>query len=98
MADATRLDQIDHIVVLMLDLISLRIPLVFTLILTDAVVAILLLIIAQFTGATSLDRVAGVLVLVFALLGYYAYLSTGWASVGGRPLPMGPPAAGLLSR
>ena len=86
------------IVVLMLDLISLRIPLVFTLILTDAVVAILLLIIAQFTGATSLDRVAGVLVLVFALLGYYAYLSTGWASVGGRPLPMGPPAAGLLSR
>jgi len=86
------------IVVLMLDLISLRIPLVFSLILTDAVIAILLLIIAQLTGTTALDRLAGVLVLVFALLGYYAYLSAAWASVGGKPLPMGPPAVGLLPR
>lgn len=86
------------IVVLMLDIISVRLPLVFTIILTDAVVAILLLIIGQLSGATGLDAAAGVFVLIFAALGYYAYLSAAWESVGGRnPLPMGAPAIGMLS-
>jgi succinate-acetate transporter protein len=79
------------VVVLMLALVSLRIPLVFTLVLLSALVAVVLLIIADLNGNTSLDKVAGIFVLLFSALGFYAYLSTGIESVGGKGLPLGRP-------
>ena len=79
------------VVVLMLALVSLRIPLAFTLILTSALIAVVLLIIADLNATTSLDRVAGVFVLLFSVIGFYAFLSTGIESVGGKALPLGRP-------
>jgi succinate-acetate transporter protein len=79
------------VVVFMLGLVSLRIPLAFTLILASALVAVVLLIIADLNGTTSLDKVAGVFVLLFSAIGFYAYLSTGFESVGGKALPLGRP-------
>jgi uncharacterized protein len=79
------------VVVFMLALVSLRIPLAFTLILGSALVAVVLLIIADLNGTTSLDKVAGIFVLLFSVIGFYAYLSTGLESVGGKALPLGRP-------
>lgn len=70
---------------------SLRIPLAFTLILASALVAVVLLIVADLNGTTSLDKVAGIFVLLFSAIGFYAYLSTGFESVGGKALPLGRP-------
>lgn len=79
------------VVVFMLALVSLRIPLAFTLILAFALVAVILLIIADLNGTTSLDKGAGVFVLLFSAVGFYAFLSTGMESVGGKALPLGRP-------
>jgi uncharacterized protein len=79
------------VVVLMLAVVSLRIPLAFTLILTSALVAVIFLIIADLNGTTSLDKVAGVFVLLFSVIGFYSFLSMGLESVGGNALPLGRP-------
>jgi uncharacterized protein len=64
----------------------------------SALVAVILLIIATLNGSTSLDKVAGVFVLLFAAIGYYAFLSTGIESVGGKPLPLGRPLISLFTK
>ena len=81
------------VVVLMLAIVSLRIPLAFTLILTSALVAVIFLIIGDLnaTSAASMDKVAGAFVLLFSAVGFYAFLSTGLESVGGKALPLGRP-------
>ena len=79
------------VVIVMLAVVSLRIPLAFTLVLASALVAVILLIIADLNGNTSLDKVAGIFVLLFSAVGFYAYLSTGLESVGGKALPLGRP-------
>ena len=84
------------IVVLLLAIVSLRIPLAFTLILTFALVAVILLIIGDLNASTSADKVAGVFVLLFSAVGFYAFLSTALESVGGKPLPLGRPV--IVSR
>jgi hypothetical protein len=79
------------VVVLMLIIVSLRIPVTFTVILSSALVAVILLIIADLNGTASLNKVAGVFVLIFSAAGFYAFLSAGIESVGGKALPLGPP-------
>jgi succinate-acetate transporter protein len=79
------------VVVLLLAIVSLRIPLAFTLILTFALVAVILLIIGDLNASASADKVAGVFVLLFSAVGFYAFLSTALESVGGKPLPLGRP-------
>src|ERR1022692_3759038 len=81
------------VVVLVLAIVSLRIPLAFTLILGSALVAVIFLIIGDLnaSSAGSMDKVAGVFVLLFSAVGFYAFLSTGLESVGGNALPLGRP-------
>ena len=43
-------------------------------------------------------RAGGVFVIIFALLGYYAYLSGALESVGGKPLPLGKPVVSWFSK
>jgi hypothetical protein len=86
------------VVIFMLGLVSLWIPLAFTGILGSALVAVILLIIGTLNSSTAADRVAGVFVLLFSAIGFYSFLSTGIASVGGKPLPLGPPVASMFSK
>ena len=80
------------VLVLMLVLVSLRIPLAFTGILTSALIAVILLIIGDLsTSGASLDKIAGVFVLLFSAIGFYSFLSLGLDSVGGKALPLGSP-------
>lgn len=84
------------VVVFMLLLVSLRLPVAFTAIFASALVAVILLIIGTLNGSTALDPPAGVFVLLFSAIGFYAYLSTGLESVGGKALPLGPPVASMF--
>jgi succinate-acetate transporter protein len=86
------------IAIFMLFLVSLRIPLLFSLILGAGVVGVTLITIGVLEASSVTQRVGGVFVLVFAALGYYGYLGTAIVSVGGKPSPFGKPALSLLSR
>jgi succinate-acetate transporter protein len=85
------------VVVFMLFLVSLRIPLLFSLILGAGVIGVTFITIGALTPSTGIQRVGGVFVLIFAALGYYGYLGTAIVSVGGKPLPFGKPALSLFS-
>ena len=84
------------IVIFMLFLVSLRIPLLFSLILGAGVVGVTLITVGVLGSSSGAQRAGGVFVLVFAALGYYGYLGTAIVSVGGKPLPFGRPALSLF--
>lgn len=86
------------VVILALAVVSIRVPLAFTLILASALVAVILLIIATLSGSAGLDKGAGVFVLLFSVVGFYSFLSTGMESVGGAPLPLGRPLISVFTK
>ncbi|MBO0825761.1 MAG: hypothetical protein J2P27_18200, partial [Actinobacteria bacterium] len=61
------------IVVFMLFLVSLRIPLLFSLILGAGVIGVTFITIGVLAPSSAMQRLGGVFVLVFAALGYYGY-------------------------
>jgi succinate-acetate transporter protein len=85
-------------VIFMLDVVSVYVPSSFTMILSSALVAVVLLIIANLNGSTVLPKVAGGFILLFSAIGFYDFLVAGIESVGGRPLSLGPPLRTLLAR
>jgi succinate-acetate transporter protein len=86
------------VVILMLDIVSVYVPATFTMILSSALVAVILLIIANLNGSSVLPKVAGGFILLFSAIGFYDFLAAGIQSVGGRPLSLGPPLSTLLAR
>ena len=85
------------IAIFMLFLVSLRIPLLFSLILGAGVIGVTLITVGVLASSAGIQHVGGVFVLVFAALGYYGYLGAAIVSVGGKPLPFGKPVLSLLS-
>jgi uncharacterized protein len=85
------------IVIFMLFLVTLRIPLLFSLILGFGTIGVALITIGVLQPSTGFQHAGGVVVLIFAALGYYGYLGTAIVSVGGKPLPFGKPAISLFS-
>ncbi|MBO0746812.1 MAG: hypothetical protein J2O47_00595 [Acidimicrobiaceae bacterium] len=85
------------IVIFMLFLVSLRIPLLFSLILGAGTIGVALITIGVLETSSAFQRAGGVFVLIFGALGYYGYLGTAIVSVGGEPLPFGKPALSLLN-
>jgi len=85
------------IVIFMLFLVSLRIPMLFSLILGAGVIGVTLITIGVLESSAGIQHAGAVFVLVFAALGYYGYLGTAIVSVGGKPLPFGKPVLSLLS-
>lgn len=77
--------------IFMLFLVTLLLPLVYSLILGAGTVGVALLAAAVMGTASGPYRAGGVFVLIFAALGFYAYLSGAVESVGGKPLPLGKP-------
>lgn len=72
-------------------IVSLRLPLVYPLIVAFVVVALVLAAIGAEGNSTGALNAAGVVILVFAALGFYAFLSSGFVALGGKALPLGRP-------
>jgi succinate-acetate transporter protein len=86
------------VAIFMLFLVTLRLPLVYSLILGAGTVGVALLAVAVMGTSSGMYRAGGVFVLIFALLGYYAYLSGALESVGGKGLPLGKPVVSMFSK
>jgi succinate-acetate transporter protein len=72
-------------------IVSLRLPLIYPVIVGIAVVALVVATIGAEGGSTGALNIAGVLILVFGALGFYAFLSSGFVALGGKALPLGRP-------
>jgi uncharacterized protein len=85
------------VIIVMLTLAMLRLPAAFTavLALVDLALLLLLLAFAEASAAgvpsSGLLKAGGWVVLVFAALGVYLFLSAGSAGTGGKPFPLGKP-------
>jgi uncharacterized protein len=84
--------------IFMLFLVTLRLPLVFSLILGAGTAGVALLAAAVLGTSSGTYRAGGVFVMIFAILGYYAYLSGALESVGGKGLPLGKPVVSWFSK
>jgi uncharacterized protein len=79
------------IVMAALTLATLRLPVAYTAVVALVVLALVLRTIAVLNTDTSLNKVAGYVVFVFAALGVYLFLNAAEAATGGRGYPLGPP-------
>jgi succinate-acetate transporter protein len=70
---------------------SVRLPLAYTAVFALVVVALVLLVFATLNHDATLTKAAGYVVLAFASLGLYLFLSTAAVSSGGAGYPLGPP-------
>ena len=84
--------------IFMLFLVTLLLPLVYSLILGAGTVGVALLAVAVMGTSSGMYRAGGVFVMIFAILGFYAYLSGALESVGGKALPLGKPVASFFSK
>jgi uncharacterized protein len=86
------------VAIFMLFLVTLRLPLVFSLILGAGTVGVAFLCVAVIGGSAAMYHTGAVFVLIFAALGYYAYLSGALESVGGKGLPLGKPVVSYFAK
>jgi succinate-acetate transporter protein len=78
-------------VMVMLTLATLRLPTAYTLLFTLVDVALALVLAGTMSGSATLSRAAGIVVLVFAVVGVYLYFGSASRATGGEPLPLGRP-------
>jgi hypothetical protein len=69
---------------------TLRLPSAYTAIMVLAVAALVLLLIATVQVNATLTKTAGWVIMVFAAVGAYAWLSSLSTATGGRAFPLGP--------
>ncbi|HEY5358060.1 MAG TPA: GPR1/FUN34/YaaH family transporter [Streptosporangiaceae bacterium] len=79
------------IVIVLLTVATLRLPLVFTVILGLVDVALLLVLLGTANASTGLLKTGGVVALVFAAVGAYVFAGTAAIATGGSALPLGKP-------
>jgi len=79
------------ITVAMLTLATLRLPLSFTVLFALIDVALLLVFLGTAQASTGLLKTAGYVVLAFAAVGVYLFISSASQATGGKPLPLGRP-------
>lgn len=84
--------------IFMLFLVTLRLPLVFAGILGAGTVGVAFLAAAVMGTSSVPYHIGAVFVLIFAALGYYAYLAGALESVGGKGLPLGKPVASYFEK
>jgi uncharacterized protein len=84
--------------IFMLFLVTLRLPLVFSLILGAGTVGVAFLAVAVMGTSSVPYHIGAVFVLIFSALGYYAYLSGALESVGGKGLPLGKPVSSYIEK
>jgi succinate-acetate transporter protein len=74
----------------LLTLATLRLPIVYPVLMVLVDLALVLLLIATVQASVSMTKTAGWVVLAFAAVGGYLWLSSLSVAAGGRALPMGP--------
>ncbi len=79
------------ITVVMLTLATLRLPMSFTVLFALIDVALLLVFLGTAQASTGLLKTAGYVVLAFAAVGVYLFVSSASQATGGKPLPLGRP-------
>lgn len=79
------------ILVAVLTLATVRLPVAFTALLGLVTVALLLVTIGTLNTSTGVIKAGGVVVLAFAALGTYLFMSVSDAALGGRGYPLGRP-------
>jgi succinate-acetate transporter protein len=79
------------VVIVMLTLVTLRLPLAFSAVFFLVDVALLLVFLGVNESSAGMSKAAGYVVLVFAAIGVYLYANTASLATGGRPLPLGNP-------
>jgi uncharacterized protein len=79
------------VVMVMLTLVTLRLPLAFTAVFALVDVALLLVFLSVNESSAGMSKAGGYVVLVFAAIGVYLYANTASVATGGRPLPLGNP-------
>src|ERR1700691_5881213 len=79
------------VVMVMLTLVTLRLPLAFSAVFFLVDVALLLVFLGVNESSAGMSKAAGYVVLVFAAIGVYLYANTASLATGGRPLPLGNP-------
>jgi len=84
--------------IFMLFVVTLLLPLVFSIILGAGTIGVALLSVAVMGTSSGMYRAGGVFVLIFSAFGYYAYLSGAIESVGGKALPLGKPVVSMFSK
>lgn len=79
------------VMIVMVTLVTLRLPSAFTLLFVLVDVTLLLVLLATAQGSMALQRMAGIAVFAFVLVGFYLFLSAASAATGGKPLGLGRP-------
>lgn len=79
------------VIIGVLTLGTLRLPLVYTLILFFVDLALISVIIAVLTSSTGWNTLAGIFAFIFAALGAWVYLGVCMVSTGGNDVPLGKP-------
>jgi succinate-acetate transporter protein len=79
------------VVIVMLTLVTLRLPLAFSAVFFLVDLALLLVFLGVNESSAGMSKAAGYVVLVFAAIGVYLYANTAALATGGRPLPLGNP-------
>jgi uncharacterized protein len=79
------------VVIVLLTMVTLRLPVVYTALLFLVDLALLLLVIATINGSSGLAKTGGVVILLFAALGAYLFASSASVATGGGPLSLGRP-------
>ena len=79
------------VVVVVLTLVSLRLPLAFTVLLVLVDLALLLVLLGTANGSTSLIAAGGYTIFAFVLVGAYLFLNGMSVATGGREYPLGTP-------
>jgi succinate-acetate transporter protein len=75
----------------LLTVATMRLPFAFTLLFGLIALALLLVLLATANASTSLQTAAGYVVLAFALVGVYLFMSAASAATGGKAYPLGNP-------
>jgi uncharacterized protein len=68
-----------------------RLPLSFSLLFALVDLALLLVLLSTINTSTGLQKLAGIVVFAFALVGAYLFFNVASVATGGKPLPLGKP-------
>lgn len=79
------------IAVVVLTLITFRLPLAFSVLFVLVDLALLFVLLGTANGSEGLTKIGGYLVFAFALVGVWLFASAMSEETGGKPLPMGAP-------
>jgi uncharacterized protein len=79
------------VAIVLLTLVTLRLPLAFTAILGLVDVTLLLVLLGTINSSSGLLKAGGVVALVFAAVGAYVFAGTAALATGGGALPLGKP-------